>query len=96
MIRGLVPGTPGFDRNVARLAGAYKSGNGVGPTGGAYGGASLGAIHKAQAAIYQQMHAQAGMLAYVDIIRYLVIFCACMLPLLFFIPKPPKNIQAGH
>jgi len=96
MIRKLVPGTPGFDRNVTNLAGVYRSGNGVGVTGGAYGGASLGAIHKAQAAIYQQMHSQAGMLAYVDIIRYLVIFCACMLPLLFFIPKPPKNMQAGH
>ncbi len=95
-IRNLVPGTPGFDRNVTNLARLYKSGNGVGPTGGAYGGASMGAIHKAQAAIYQQMHSQAGMLAYVDIIRYLTIFCACMLPLLFFIPKPPKNIQAGH
>jgi DHA2 family multidrug resistance protein len=95
-IRNLVPGTPGFDRNVTNLAGLYKSGNGVGPTGGAYGGASLGAIHKAQAAIYQQMHSQAGMLAYVDIIRYLTIFCACMLPLLFFIPKPPKGMQGGH
>jgi DHA2 family multidrug resistance protein len=32
----------------------------------------------------------------VDIIRYLTIFCACMIPLLFFIPRPPKNVQAGH
>jgi DHA2 family multidrug resistance protein len=96
MIRKLVPGTPGFDRNVTRLSGLYRSGNGAGVTGGSFGGASLGAIHKAQAAIYNQMHAQAGMLAYVDIIRYLTIFCACMLPLLFFIPKPPKNMQAGH
>jgi DHA2 family multidrug resistance protein len=96
MIRKLVPGTPGFDRNVTRLSGLYRSGNGAGVTGGSFGGASLGAIHKAQAAIYNQMHAQAGMLAYVDIIRYLTILCACMLPLLFFIPKPPKNMQAGH
>jgi DHA2 family multidrug resistance protein len=96
MIRNQVPGTPGFDRNVTRLSGLYRSGNGAGVTGGSFGGASLGAIHKAQAAIYNQMHAQAGMLAYVDIIRYLTIFCACMLPLLFFIPKPPKNMQAGH
>jgi hypothetical protein len=34
--------------------------------------------------------------AYVDIIRYLTIFCACMIPLLFFIPRPPKHVQAGH
>jgi DHA2 family multidrug resistance protein len=42
------------------------------------------------------MHAQAATLAYVDIIHYLVIFCACMLPLLFFIPKAPKNMSVGH
>ncbi len=38
------------------------------------------------------------MLAYLDIIQYMAIFCACMLPLLFFIPRPPKNASpsAGH
>ena len=96
MIRNLVPGAMGFDRVVKNRAGAYKPGNGAGVHDGAFGGASLGAIHKAQASIYQQMHAQAATLAYVDIIRDLVIFCACMLPLLFFIPRPPKHMQAGH
>jgi DHA2 family multidrug resistance protein len=98
MVRKLVPGTPGFDRNVGIFSGAFKGGNGAGVTGGPYGGASVGAIHQAQAFIYNQMHRQAGVLAYVDIIRYLTIFCACMLPLLFFIPKPPKNASAsaGH
>jgi DHA2 family multidrug resistance protein len=76
--------------------GRTKVGNGSGVPGGPYGGASAGAIHQAETFIYHQMHQQAGMLAYVDIIRYLTIFCACMIPLLFFIPKPPKNIQAGH
>jgi len=32
----------------------------------------------------------------VDIIRDLAVFCACMIPLLFFIPRPPKHVQAGH
>jgi DHA2 family multidrug resistance protein len=96
MIRNLVPGSWGFDRKMTSMAGAYKAGNGAGVHNGAYGGASLGAIHKAQASMYQQMHAQAATLAYVDIIRDLVIFCACMLPLLFFIPRPPKHIEAGH
>jgi DHA2 family multidrug resistance protein len=36
------------------------------------------------------------MLSYVDIIYYMAAFCACMIPLLFFIPKPPKNVHAGH
>ena len=35
------------------------------------------------------------MLAYLDIIQYMAIFCACMLPLLFFIPKPPKGMGPG-
>jgi DHA2 family multidrug resistance protein len=96
MVRNFVPGNPGFDRQVTNLAGRYRAGNGTGVPGGPFGGASQGAIHQAENAIYNQMHSQAGVLAYVDIIRYLVIFCACMLPLLFFIPKPPKNMQAGH
>ncbi len=62
------------------------------------GQASLGATHAAQAYIYNMMHRQAATLAYVDIIRYLTIFCAAMLPLLFFIPRPPKyaKASAGH
>jgi DHA2 family multidrug resistance protein len=95
-IRGLVPGVPGFDRNVTSLAGKYKAGNGAGVHNGPFGGASWNAIHHAQGAIYNQLHAQAATLAYVDIIRDLTIFCACMLPLLFFIPKAPKNMSAGH
>jgi DHA2 family multidrug resistance protein len=43
------------------------------------------------------MHRQAATLAYVDIIRDLTIFCACMIPLLFFIPRAPKHAEhAGH
>jgi MFS transporter, DHA2 family, multidrug resistance protein len=95
-IRNLVPGSPAFDRVVKERAAAYKPGNGAGVHNGPFGGASWGAIHQAQASIYNQLHAQAATLAYVDIIRYLVIFCACMLPLLFFIPKAPKNMSVGH
>jgi DHA2 family multidrug resistance protein len=98
IVRRLVPGSPAYDRNLRSLAGAFRGGNGAGVTGGSNGGASLGAIHQAQAFIYNQMHRQAGTLAYVDIIRYLTLFCAAMLPLLFFLPKPPKNAaaSAGH
>jgi len=95
-VRNLVAGSAGFDRVVKARAGAYKPGNGSGVHGGPFGGASWGAIHQAQASIYQQLHAQAATLAYVDIIRYLTIICACMLPLLFFIPKAPKNMSVGH
>jgi DHA2 family multidrug resistance protein len=95
MARDLTTANPGFNAQVSQLAGLFKAGNGAGPVGG---GPSAGAVHQAQAFIYNQLHRQAATLAYVDIIRYLTIFCACMIPVLFFIPKPPKNASAsaGH
>jgi len=95
MVRNLTTGNPGFNSQVKAMAGNFKAGNGTGPVGG---GPSLGAMHQAQAYIYNQLHAQAANLAYVDIIRDLAVFCACMLPLLFLIPRPAKNAaaNAGH
>jgi DHA2 family multidrug resistance protein len=95
IVRNMVPGNYGFDSQVKALSNIFKAGNGAGPAGG---GASFGAIHTAQAFLYNELHRQAAVLAYVDIIRYLTIFCACMIPVLFFIPKPPKNAaaSAGH
>ncbi|HTV07671.1 MAG TPA: DHA2 family efflux MFS transporter permease subunit [Candidatus Aquilonibacter sp.] len=96
MVRYMNEGSVAFTRQVTALAGMFKRGNGHGVSGGPFGGASAGAIHQAEAFLYQQMHRQAAMLAYVDIIRYLTVFAACMIPLLFFIPKPPKGMHAGH
>lgn len=98
MVRDLTTASKGFVQQVTSLAGMFKQGNGAGVHGGPFGGASPGAIAQAQAYIYNQLHRQAAALAYVDIIEYFVIFCACMLPLLFLIPKPPKNAaqSAGH
>ncbi len=96
MVRYMNEGSAGFTRQVTALAARFKAGNGHGPSGGPFGGASLGAIHQAQAFIYNQMHRQAAMLAYIDIIRYLTLFCAFMIPILFFIPRPPKGMHAGH
>ena len=50
--------------------------------------------HAAQAYLYNELHRQAAMLAYLDVIQYMSIFCACMIPLLFFIPRPPKHCQS--
>ena len=98
MVRGLTTASTGFNSQVQALTGLFKAGNGHGTSGGPYSGASAGAIHQAQGWIYNQLHRQAATLAYVDIIHYFVVFCACMLPLLFFIPKPAKNAaqSAGH
>jgi DHA2 family multidrug resistance protein len=93
MIRNLTTGNQAFVEQVKHLKGIF----GGGGTGG--GNPMIGnAAHTAQAYIYNQLHRQAGMLAYLDIIQYLTIFCACMLPLLFFIPKPPSHLDpgAGH
>ena len=94
MIRNLTPTSQAFNERVRQMAGAFSPGNGA----SAGSGPSAGALHQAQAFFYNQMHRQAAALSYVDIIRYLTIFCACMIPLLFFIPKPSKDAaqHAGH
>jgi DHA2 family multidrug resistance protein len=93
MSRNMTATSGPFLAQAKALAHSFAAGNGTGPKGG---GPSAGAMRQAEAFLYNQMHRQAAVLSYVDIIRYLTIFCACMIPLLFFIPKPPKHVQAGH
>ena len=92
MVRNLQTGNQGFNDQVKSMAGVFKAGNGTGVNGNP----SFGAMHQGQAFFYNQMHRQAATLGYVDIIRDLSIFCACMIPLLFFIPRPPKHVEMGH
>jgi len=84
MVRNLTPSSAAFNSRVDSIKGFFGHGS--------------QAVHAAQANIYNQMHRQAGMLAYLDIIQYMAIFCACMLPLVFLIPRPPRNssASAGH
>ena len=93
MVRNLTPGNPAFMERVRSFAQLFGGGNG---TGSKDGGPSAGAMHAAQNYIYNMMHRQAATLGYIDVIQYMTIFCACMIPLLIFIPRPPKNVQAGH
>jgi MFS transporter, DHA2 family, multidrug resistance protein len=91
MVRNLTSGNQAFMNRVAKLKGMFgghTSGNPMTGTGS----------HTAQAYLYNELHRQASMLAYLDIIQYMAVFCACMLPLLFFIPRPPKHASpsAGH
>ena len=88
MVRNLQPGNPGFNAQVGALTQSFK----------AVGNASIDATHRAQAFLYNELHRQAATLAYVDIIQALTVFCACMIPVLFFIPRPPKDAaqHAGH
>ncbi|HTH52872.1 MAG TPA: DHA2 family efflux MFS transporter permease subunit [Edaphobacter sp.] len=91
MVRNLTTGNQAFIDQVKRLKDVFGGHGGGNPMIG-------NAAHTAQAYIYNQLHRQAGMLAYLDIIQYMSIFCACMIPLLFLIPKPPKHLDpgAGH
>jgi MFS transporter, DHA2 family, multidrug resistance protein len=93
MVRNLTNGNQSFVNQVAKLK-PYFGGHSSPGTPPLMGPGS----HAAQAWIYSQLHRQASMLAYLDIIQYLTVFCACMLPLLFFIPRPPKHVDpsAGH
>src|SRR5713226_8219307 len=91
MTHNLTSGSQAFMNQVAQLKekfGGHTSGNPLTGTGS----------HAAQAYVYNQLHRQAAMLSYLDIIQYMAIFCACMIPLLFFIPRPPKHASpsAGH
>jgi len=91
MIRNLTTGNPAFMNQVSKLKGMFGGHSSGNPMVGK-------GSHAAQAYIYNQLHRQAAMLGYLDVIQYMSIFCACMIPLLFFIPRPPKHVDpsAGH
>ena len=97
MIRNLLPGNRAFDEQVNRLkplfhGGAQRMGTMLG------GGQNLGGVQTAQAYIYNQLHRQSAMLAYLDIIAILGVFCVCMIPLVVFIGKikPAADGPAVH
>ena len=57
-------------------------------TGQAFGGGNgAGGIQAAQGFIYNQLHRQSAMLAYMDIVSFLAIFCALMIPLVLLVGK---------
>jgi len=45
--------------------------------------------------LYQQMLAQASVLSYLDVLRSLSLFCACMVPLVLLMKKPPAGLQGS-
>ena len=97
MIRNLLPGNRAFDDQVSRLKPLFHGGaNRMGSILG--GGKNLGGVQTAQAYIYNQLHRQSSMLAYLDIIAILGVFCACMIPLVVLIGKikPAADGPAVH
>ncbi|QHN02447.1 DHA2 family efflux MFS transporter permease subunit [Granulicella sp. WH15] len=96
MVRNLTPGSQGFMNQVNALKGIFHGGgNGM---GAGFGSRDLGGVQTAQGFIYQQLHRQSAMLAYMDIIAILAVFCLCMIPLVFVIGKikPAADGPALH
>ncbi len=88
MVQHLAPGTPFFDQRAQAFAGFLQGGGGPGA------GNSLDAMNAAQGRIYGLLHAQSSMLAYLDIISVLAIFCFTVVPLVWIVGKPAKGGDA--
>jgi MFS transporter, DHA2 family, multidrug resistance protein len=96
MVRDLTPSSEVFRRQVLAMKGLFGGGNGG--VGGGFGGGTNGNPKVAEAYIYNLLHRQSAMLAYMDIIAVFVVFCACMIPLVFSIGKikPPSGDAPVH
>ncbi|MEZ2347535.1 DHA2 family efflux MFS transporter permease subunit [Terriglobus sp. RCC_193] len=81
MIRNLTPTSQAFNDRVNSVAGFLQGSRGPG------GGNHADAISAAQGNIYNMLHNQASMLAYLDIIAVLAVFTAIMVPLVWIVPK---------
>ncbi len=89
MIRNLTPDTTAFQNQVVALKKSF-GGTGQGTVTGQ-------GVHTAQAYIYNLLHRQSAMLAYLDIIAIFAVFCFCMIPLVFMIGKiKPATDAPAH
>ena len=50
---------------------------------------------KAILIIFRSLQAQASVLSYIDILQSLSVICACMIPLVLLMKRPPKGTQAA-
>ncbi|MEG9433974.1 DHA2 family efflux MFS transporter permease subunit [Terriglobus sp. ADX1] len=82
MIRNLTPTSQAFNDRINSVAGFLQGSRGPGS------GNHADAISAAQGNIYNMLHNQASMLAYLDIIAVLAVFTAIMVPLVWIVPKP--------
>jgi DHA2 family multidrug resistance protein len=97
MIRNMTPTSAGFRNQVNALK--HSFGGGGNGSGGIFGGGSgASGIQSAQAFIYNQLHRQSAMLAYMDIVAVLACFCFLMIPLVVLIGKirPASDGPAMH
>jgi len=92
LARNLTNGDSFFQERIRSVA-SYLQGN-SGPGSGNHSDA----MAAAQGNIYNQVHNQASMLAYLDIISVLMIFCIAVVPLVWIVGKPakPSGEMAAH
>lgn len=82
IVQHLTAGDSYFQQRISSLAGFLQG------SGGGGGGNLTDATNAAQANIYNLVRSQSQMLAYLDIIAILTIFCAVMVPLVWLVPRP--------
>ena len=88
LVQHMTCGDVSFQDRINSLAGFLQ--NNAGPGSGSH----IDAMNAAQGNIYNQLHAQSQMLAYLDIISILGVFCMVMVPLVWIVPKPKGGADA--
>ena len=84
LVTHLTPGDPAYTNRVNSLARVFA---GAGGAGGSSSATGSQAQTMARGAIYRQLHAQAAMLSYLDIISVLALGCVLMIPFVFMMKK---------
>ena len=82
IVQHLTAGSSAFQDRINSLAGFLQNSRGPGT------GNHADAMMAAQGNIYGMVRAQSQMLAYLDIIAIMVVFCFLMVPLVWIVPKP--------
>lgn len=85
MVQHMTPNDPFFQERINALAHYLQGHNGPGA------GTLETAKAAAQGNLYFQLHQQASMMAYLDIIAILGFFCMAMVPLVWIVGKPEKH-----
>ena len=82
MVRDMNAGSFGYTDRLNSMTGYFQGRSGPG------GGNHADALAAAQGNIYNMLHNQSQMLAYLDIIAILAVFCTIMVPLVWLVRKP--------
>jgi DHA2 family multidrug resistance protein len=82
MIRNMNTGSQAYTDRINTMSGYLQGRSGPG------GGNHADAVAAAQSNVYNMLHSQSQMLAYLDIIAILAVFTGIMIPLIWLVKKP--------